>query len=173
MTGLDAAIISISAILAALAIAKKCGIGIAFIVLFSFTFNQWAITTLDLNSYSEFYRTGANWMAMIAVKDFIILCVLSYRLKKSEILIMGAFIASCLFHQICRTEFNAGDVDNMPVYDLRFTFMQVIAALQLAGVAINFTGSGWRGGKLVRLRFHRVNFFRRLTSYSKAFKAKR
>jgi hypothetical protein len=146
VTSLDATILVVSALLACYALATGRGVAIAFIVFLSFTFNEWAITTLDLTSYEAFYETGANWMVLIAVKDFLIVALLSYRLKKEELLLMVIFITSCGFHQLCRMDFINSNVDNMPMYDIRFTFMQIVAALQLAGVFITFNGSGL-GGK--------------------------
>lgn len=146
MTSLDATILSLSALLAMWALASGRGVAIAFIVFLSFAFNEWSITTLNLGSYEEFYTTGANWMVLIAVKDFLIVALLSYRLKKEELLLMLVFIASCGFHQLCRMDFINANVDNMPMYDIRFIFMQIVAALQLAGVFITFNGSG-HGGK--------------------------
>jgi hypothetical protein len=147
-------------------------IGIAFIVFLSFAFNEWAITILNLDSYEAFYKTGATWMTLIAVKDFLIVVMLSYRLKKSELLLMIVFIASCGFHQLCRMDFINANVDNMPMYDIRFLFMQIIAALQLAGVFITFNGSGL-GGKRGKPDFpwnnnHTVNLF-----HSTAYKVKK
>jgi len=146
MTSLDATILSISALLTMVALGSGRNVGVAFIVFLSFAFNEWAITILNLDSYDAFYRTGAQWMALIAVKDFLIVIMLSCRLKKSELSLMVVFIASCGFHQLCRMDFINANVDNMPVYDIRFIFMQIVAALQLAGVFITFNGSG-NGGK--------------------------
>ena len=156
MTELDATILTISALLAAYSVGIGRGIGLAFIVMLSFCINEWSFLHLDLTSYEAFYSTGAQWMAIIAAKDFLIIGLISYRLKRRELLLMFTFIASCLFHQLCIINFINSDVDNMPVYDIRFKFMQLIAALQIAGVAINFTG-GSNGGKSIKYDFHWVN----------------
>jgi hypothetical protein len=158
MTNLDATILTVSALLAAYSVASGRGIGLSFIVLFSFCINEWSFLHLDLTSYDAFYSTGAEWMAMIAAKDLIIVAILSYRLKKRELWLMLTFVASTIFHQLCRMEFYGADVDAMPMYDIRFNFMQLIAALQLTGVIINFTGGDWHGGRLVKLFIHRLNF---------------
>ena len=153
MTSLDATILCISALLAAFAVATGRGIGIAFIVFVSFCINEWAFKVLDVSSYESFYETGILWMMIVAAKDFVIIGLLSHRLRGRELLLMFAFIASCLFHQLCIINFTNSDVDNMPVYDLRFNFMQLIAALQIAGVAVNLTGGG-NGGKSIKYGFH-------------------
>ena len=146
MTSLDATILSISALLAMCALSSGRGVTIAFIVFLSFAFNEWAITTLNLDSYEAFYTTGSTWMALIAVKDFVIVLVLSYRLRREELLLMLIFILSCGFHQLCRMDFINANVENMSFYDIRFIFMQIVATLQLAGVFITFGGNG-NGGK--------------------------
>ena len=168
MTSLDATILSISALLAMVALGMGRGVAIAFIVFLSFAFNEWAITTLNLDSYEAFYTTGSNWMALIAAKDFLIVIILSYRSRKEELLLMVLFIMSSGFHQLCRMDFINADVENMPVYDVRFLFMQIVAALELAGVFITFTGSGhggkrgksnipWRNNRIVNL-FHQTSY---------------
>ena len=172
MTSLDATILSVSALLAMWALSSGRGVTIAFIVFLSFAFNEWAITTLNLDSYEEFYTTGSNWMAMIAAKDFLIVVILSYRLRKEELPLMVLFIMSSVFHQFCRMDFINANVDNMPMYDIRFLFMQIVAALELAGVFITFTGSG-HGGKRGKSNFpwrdnRTVNLF-----HSSSYKVKK
>ena len=124
MTELDATILTISALLVVLSVAMGRGIGLAFIVFLSFTFNEWAFNVLDLSTWEAFYQTGAKWMVMIAAKDFIIICLLSYRLNFSEVWLILTFGASCIFHQFCRMEFTGGDA--MPMYDIRFNLMKII-----------------------------------------------
>ena len=155
MTELDATILTISALLAAYSVGIGRGIGLAFIVMLGFCINEWSFLHLDLTSYEAFYSTGAEWMAIIAAKDFLIIGLLSFRLKKRELLLMFTFIASSLFHQLCIIDFANSNVDIMPVYDIRFNFMQLIAALQIAGVVINFNG-GSNGGKSIKYDFHWV-----------------
>ncbi len=92
MTSLDATILTISALLAAYSAATGRGVAVAFIVFLSFTFNEWAIAILNLDSYEAFYRTGANWMALVAAKDFLIVIILSYRLRKEELLLMDRLL---------------------------------------------------------------------------------
>lgn len=169
MTILDATILSISALLAMVAIGVGRGMGLAFIVFIGFAINEWAITHLNVDSWDAFYATGSEWMAMVVAVDLFIIGVLAIRQKRSEVWLILVFGVSAIFHLFCRLEFIGGD--ETPLYDVRFNFVKAIAALQLGGVIINLTGGGWSGGKLVRLRFHRLNFYSRHTSSTKAFKA--
>ena len=172
MTELDAMILTLSAVLAAFSVATGRGVGLAFIVFLSFTINEWAISTLSIESYPAFFKTGARWMAMTAAIDLFVIAFLSYRANRSEVMMILVFGVSCIFHLLCRIEFIGADIDAMPLYDIRFNFVQIIAALQLTGVIINFTGGSGRGGKLARLRFNRLNFYNHRGSSQKAFKVK-
>jgi hypothetical protein len=171
MTILDAIILTISALLAAIAVGVGRGMGLAFIVFIGFAINEWAITHLNVDSWDAFYATGAEWMAMVVAVDLLIIAALAIRQKRSEVWLILVFGASAIFHLFCRLEFLGAD--ETPLYDIRFNFVKIIAALQIAGVIINITGGNWRGGKLVKLRLHRLNFYSRRANSNKAFKVKR
>ena len=60
----------------------------------------------------------------------------------------------------------------MPLYDNRFNFVKIIAALQLAGVIINLTG-GSSGGTLAKLRDNSLNSDSSRTSSQTTLKVKK
>jgi len=168
MTELDTTIFIISAFLVLVSIGVGRGIGLALIVFLGFSVNEWAITHLNIDTWDAFYVTGAQWMTMIIAVDLFIVSLLAFRRRKSEVWLMIVFGVSAIFHLFCRLEFLGEDA--MPLYDMRFNFVKIIAALQLTGVILNLTGGDWRGGKLVKLRFHWLNFYSRRSSRSQAFK---
>ena len=111
-------------------------------------------------------------MLMIIAVDLIAIGIIAARGKRSELWLILAFGSSAIFHAFCRLEFLAGDADLMPLYDNRFDFVQIIAALQLAGVILNLTGDG-SGGTMAKLWNNRLNIVSRRVSSQAALKVKR
>lgn len=173
MIMLDIVFLAIAALFVVIAIVLGRGIGLALIILISYLVNEVAIRTLNIETFIDFYITGADWMLMIIAVDLAVIGILAYRAKRSELWLILAFGASAIFHAFCRLEFIGHDADLMPLYDNRFEFIKFIAALQLGGVLLNITGGSFGGGKLVKLWDYRRHSIGSSIHNHAAYKAKK